>query len=416
MADDRITVLIVDDIPQSREYLSRLLGFESDIEVVGEAASGGEAIEAGLRLQPAVVLVDINLPDMDGIMATELLAARLPSAAIIIMSVQGEPDYLRRAMLAGAREFLVKPFSADELITSVRNVHAREREKMGRVGERPAPSSGQQAVVPVPDGLHGRLVTVYSPKGGVGRTTVAINTAIAAATTLGKRVCLVDASLQFGDVGVLLNLSPKNKTIVDLISDGVADLDSIENAIVTHSSGVRVLLAPPTPEMAELVTTSAVKQIVEALCRSHDLVIVDCWPWLHETTLALLDLADEIVAVMTLEITIIKNMRLFLDIADQLGYPEEKIRLVLNRSDAAMGIRLADVQASIGRTIGSTIISDGRTVVYAANRGFPFMVNEAQAQVSQDVLRLARLLTGDTPAPAARSAAPARKKSLFARR
>ena len=413
---DSISVLIVDDIPQTREYLAKLLGFEGDIQVVGEAASGGEAIEAGLRLQPAVVLMDINLPDMDGIMATELLAARLPSAAIIIMSVQGEPDYLRRAMLAGAREFLVKPFSADELITSVRNVHAREREKMGRVGERPTPVNAAKAVVPVMAGEPGRLVTVYSPKGGVGRTTVAVNTAIAAAAILGKRVCVVDASFQFGDVGVLLNLSPKNKTIADLIVDGVADLDSIDSALVTHSSGIRVLLAPRTPELAELVTTSAVKQIVEALRRNHDLVIVDAWPWLHETTLALLDLADEILAVMTLELTIIKNMRLFLDIAEQLGYPSEKIRLVLNRADAVMGIRVSDVEASLGHPIRSTVVSDGRTVVYSMNRGVPFMITEPQVQVSQDLLRLARALTGEHPQAPVEAPTPARKKSLFARR
>jgi pilus assembly protein CpaE len=413
---DRISVLIVDDIPQTREYLAKLLGFESDIEVVGEASSGAEAIEVGLRLKPAVVLMDINLPDMDGITATERLAAKLPSAAIIIMSVQGEADYLRRAMQAGAREFLVKPFSADELVTSVRNVHAREREKGVDVVRRPASTNGvQPAPPPVPEHA-GQLVVVYSPKGGVGRTTVAINTAVATAMVLGKRVCVVDGSFQFGDVGVLLNLSPKNKTIVDVIVDGVADLDSLEGALITHSSGVRVLLGPPAPEQAELVTTSAVKHIIEKLRQSHDMVIVDAWPWLHETTLGLLDLADQIVAVMTLEITIIKNMRLFLEITEQLGYPPDKVMLVLNRSDAVMGIRVSDVEASIGHKIASTIVSDGRTVVYATNRGVPFMVSEPQVQVSQDIVRLARALNGELPATPAKAAAPTRKKSIFARR
>jgi pilus assembly protein CpaE len=413
---DRITVLIVDDIPQTREYLAKLLGFEGDIEVVGEAGSGAEALEVGPRLRPAVVLMDINLPDMDGITATERLAAKLPGAAIIIMSVQGEADYLRRAMQAGAREFLVKPFSADELVTSVRNVHAREREKGVDVVRRPAATNGVQPAPPPAQEHAGQLVVVYSPKGGVGRTTVAINTAVAAAMVLGKRVVVVDGSFQFGDVGVLLNLSPKNKTIVDVIVDGVADLDSLEGALVTHSSGVRVLLAPPVPEQAELVTTSAVKHIIEKLRQTHDLVIVDAWPWLHETTLALLDLADQIVAVMTLEITIIKNMRLFLEIAEQLGYPPDKILLVLNRSDAVMGIRVSDVETSIGHKIGSTIVSDGRTVVYATNRGVPFMVSEPQVQVSQDIVRLARAINGEVTATSPKAAAPARKKSLFARR
>src|SRR3990170_3291567 len=122
---DRIRVLIVDDIPETRDHLTKLLGFESDIDVVGAAAGGVEAVELAQRLEPDVVLMDINMPDMDGITATEQLSARVPKAGIVMMSVQGEADYLRRSMLAGAREFLVKPFSADELVTSIRQVFLR---------------------------------------------------------------------------------------------------------------------------------------------------------------------------------------------------------------------------------------------------------------------------------------------------
>ena len=109
---DRIAVLIVDDIQETRDHLTKLLGFESDIEVVGAAASGPEALELAQRLHPAIVLMDINMPGMDGIATTEQMAALEPSASVIMMSVQGEADYLRRSMLAGAREFLVKPFSS----------------------------------------------------------------------------------------------------------------------------------------------------------------------------------------------------------------------------------------------------------------------------------------------------------------
>ena len=120
---DRIRVLIVDDIPETRDHLTKLLGFESDIEVVGAAASGAEALELAVTLNPDIVLMDINMPGMDGIAATEQLSSRLPQVSIVMMSVQGEADYLRRSMLAGAREFLVKPFSADELVTSIRQVY-----------------------------------------------------------------------------------------------------------------------------------------------------------------------------------------------------------------------------------------------------------------------------------------------------
>src|SRR3954469_3492482 len=208
---DQIRVLIVDDIPETRDHLTKLLGFEGDVEVVGAAASGTEAIAMAAQLRPDVVLMDINMPDMDGIATTEKLSAEVPAASVVMMSVQGEADYLRRSMLAGAREFLVKPFSSDELTTSIRQVHIREREKLSRMAIRPVASANGTAQ----DGDRepGQIIALFSPKGGVGRTTIAVNLAVAAAAELGKKVVLVDASFQFGDVGVLLNLNPKNKSI-----------------------------------------------------------------------------------------------------------------------------------------------------------------------------------------------------------
>jgi len=405
---DRIRVLIVDDIQETRDHLTKLLGFESDVEVVGTAASGPEALEAAARLLPDIVLMDINMPGMDGITATEQLMTQVPGSAVIMMSVQGEADYLRRSMLAGAREFLVKPFSSDELVSSIRQVNQREKEKGSRVVERPAGSSAAGSGEP------GRIVTVFSPKGGVGRTTVAVNLAVAAASELGKRVVLVDGSFQFGDVGVLLNLNPKNKSIADLIPEMEADPEFIDQVVVTHSSGLRVLLAPPSPEMAELITVASLRRVLERLRDTHDLVVVDSWPWFHDTTLGLLDVSDDILALLTLEITNIKNIRLFLEVADQLGYPSGKIKLILNRADSALGIRVSDVEHSIGRHIDETIVSDGRSVVYALNRGVPFITSNREAQVSQDILRLARSLTGEGVRPVVEKDKQVQRKSLFA--
>ncbi len=413
---DQIRVLIVDDIPETRDHLGKLLGFESDIEVAGAAASGAEAIEMAARLTPDVVLMDINMPDMDGITATEQLSARVPTASVIMMSVQGEADYLRRSMLAGAREFLVKPFSSDELTASIRQVYSREREKQSRMVM--APASTAPSAAAGGGQYDGTVVAVFSPKGGVGRTTVAVNLAVAAAQEIGKKVVLVDASFQFGDVGVLLNLNPKNKSIADLVPEIEAggEPESLDTFVISHSSGVRVLLAPPSPEMAELVTTNAVKRIIEALRADHDLVIVDCTSQFNDTTLAILDTADVILTMLSLEITSIKNMRLFLEVAEQLGYEQSKVQLVLNRADSALGIRIADVEQSIGRKVNHTIVSDGRSVVYALNRGVPFFISNREAQVSQDILRLATAVAGERVSAPEREDAPktAPRKSLFA--
>jgi pilus assembly protein CpaE len=418
---DQIRVLIVDDIPETRDHLTKLLSFESDINVVGSAASGGEALELAAQLVPDVALMDINMPDMDGIAATEQLARTVPTTAVVMMSVQGEADYLRRSMLAGAREFLVKPFSSDELTASIRQVHSREREKLSRMAIAPAaaPASGGTTGPNSSSGEPGLVVAVFSPKGGVGRTTVAVNLAVAAATELGKKVVIVDGSFQFGDVGVLLNLNPKNKSIADLapeLEQAGEGVESIDTFVINHSAGIRVLLAPPSPEMAELISPSGIRRVIESLRMTHDLVVVDCTAFFNDTTLAILDAADVILTMLSLEITSIKNMRLFLEVAQQLGYESGKVRLVLNRADSALGIRVADVEHSIGRKVDDTIVSDGRSVVYALNRGVPFFLSNREAQVSQDILRLARSVVGERAqvAPDEDARKTSQKKSLFA--
>ncbi len=414
---DTIKVLIVDDIAETRDHLTKLLGFESDVEVVGAADSGRQALEMAGQLRPDVVLMDINMPDMDGIAATEQLAAEVPTAAVVMMSVQGEADYLRRSMLAGAREFLVKPFSSDELVSSIRQVYTREREKQGRISITNVAAAQALTVAAANDREPGQVIAVFSPKGGVGRTTIAVNLAVAAAVELGQRTVLVDGSFQFGDVGVLLNLNPKNKSIADLVPelDAVGEPESIETFVINHSSGVRVLLAPPSPEMAETITPAGVRKIIEALRYANDIVVVDCTANFSDTTLAILDAADVILTALTLEITSIKNMRLFLEVADQLGYESSKIKLVLNRADSTLGIRVADVEHSIGRKVEHTIVSDGRSVVYALNRGVPFVLSNREAQVSQDIIRLATAMTGgERKATVPDDAKTGNRKSLFA--
>jgi pilus assembly protein CpaE len=193
------------------------------------------------------------------------------------------------------------------------------------------------------------------------------------------------------------------------------DPDSVEAFTLTHSSGIKVLLAPPSPEMAELITPAGVKHVIETLRQRSELVVVDCAAWFNDTLLGILDQADVVLTVLTLEITSIKNTRLFLEVAEQLGY-SHKIRLVLNRADTTLGIRVADVEHSIGRKVDHTIVSDGRAVVYALNRGVPFVLSNRESQVSQDVLRLATSIVGIRESHEEDGRKAQKGKGLFARR
>ncbi|MDQ3689008.1 MAG: response regulator [Chloroflexota bacterium] len=408
-----IKVLIVDDIPETRDHLSRLLGMEREIDVAGTAGSGEDAIRVSMELRPDVIVMDINMPGMDGIGAAEIISQRLPHSPIIMMSVHGEAEQLKRSMLAGAREFLVKPFSADEFTTSIKRVHERELARRDQMQE----AGGVAATTAVDSGdpEDHQVLAVFSPKGGAGRTTLAVNLALALRRETKQRVALIDANLQFGDVGVLLNLNPKNRSVAEAVEGGEPDGDIIESVMVEHSTGIRVLLAPPSPEGADLVTPAYLKKIIGFLRETHDWVVVDLPSGLNDHTLGVLDLADQILVVAALEITTIKNVRLFLEVADQLEYERSKIRLVINRSDASQGIRIGDVEASIRRSIDGTIVSDGRLAVLAVNRGVPFVVSHPESPLSRDVFKLARTLAGAGNATTGKTDKAA-KRGLFARR
>jgi pilus assembly protein CpaE len=406
-----IKVLIVDDIPETRDHLSRLLSLEDGIDVAGGAGSGEEAIQMAMEVRPDVVVMDINMPGMDGVAAAEIISQRLPASPIIMMSVHGEAEQLKRSLTAGAREFLVKPFSADEFSTTIRRVYEKELIRRQQVeAAMPAVPTGPQ--LDAADLGEHQIIGVFSPKGGAGRTTIATNLALALHRETGGRVCLVDANLQFGDVGVLLNLNPKNRSMLDAVETGEPDADITNSVVIDHSTGIRVLLAPPSPEGADLVTPAYLRKMVDHLRETHDFVVVDLPSALNDHSLAIMDAADQIVVLTALEITTIKNVRLFLEVADQLEYDRSKIRLVVNRSDSAQGIRIADVEASIRRSIDGTIVSDGRLAVLAVNRGVPFVVSHPEGALSRDITKLARTLAGDAIAAKDKP----NKRGLFARR
>ncbi len=257
----------------------------------------------------------------------------------------------------------------------------------------------------------GKVLAVFSPKGGVGRTTIAVNLAVAIAQLSDGRVVLVDGNLTFGDVGVMLNLPP-TRTISDLIPyTNQLDEDLIDTILATHSSGVRVLLAPPKPELADLVSPEHMGLILARLRELFDYVVVDTMTTLNDVTLAILDTADKVLVVTTPEIPAIKNVRSFLDTAAALGYPAEKIELILNRADASPGINIGEIETTLGRRFIARINSGGLSVVEAANRGTPVMVSDPGGEVAQGIYGLVKALvpeaTRNPPPPARVRRAPA---------
>ena len=292
---EKIRVMIVDDIAETRENIRKLLQFEGDVEVIGVARTGKEAIELATETKPDVVLMDINMPDMDGITATEIIRRKITHTQIVILSVQGDPNYMRRAMLAGARDFLTKPPMLDELSAAIHRAGAMAKEEKAKnatvAAQTGASSGGTAPGMPL---IRGKIIVVYSPRGGTGCTTIATNLAISL-NNEETRAALVDGNLQYGDVAVFLNEQGKN-TILDLAprADAV-DPESVDEVLMTHAaSGVKILAAPSRPEMAERVTGEQFAKVLEYLRRVYSYIIVDTSKYLTDIVLAALDVADVI--------------------------------------------------------------------------------------------------------------------------
>ncbi|HLE29276.1 MAG TPA: response regulator [Anaerolineales bacterium] len=414
---EKIRVLIVDDIAETRENIRKLLQFEPDIDVVGMARTGKEGIQLAKEAKPHVVLMDINMPDMDGIQATGVIVKEVPSAQIVIVSVQSDTDYLRRAMLAGARDFLPKPPSVDELIQTIRRLGEMSRQREQMMAAPPA----QAAAAAGRGGVNGKIISVFSPKGGSGKTTVATNMAIALQGDDSK-VVVVDANTQFGDIGVFFNLKGKHN-IANLTQAAEDELNEeyIQSVLVAHPTGVKVLLGVPTPEDSELVTAATLKKVLDTLADFFNYVIVDMASALRDTELAVFDASDRIVLIATPDIPSLANAKKFFDLAEKLEYPPDKILLIMNRMAKSGGISAASVEENLKHPVKAQILGDERTVHTSINNGVPFVTapNARSLPPTPGVIELAQRIKEEfAPKAAAAPAktAPAKPRSLFDRR
>ncbi|MEM8859081.1 MAG: response regulator [Chloroflexota bacterium] len=374
---EKIRVLIVDDLPETRENVRKLLQFELDMDVVGQAGNGSQAIEAARQFTPDVILMDINMPGVDGISASQSVLKVVPTAQIIIMSVQSEADYIRKAMLAGARDFLMKPFSGDELTSAIRRVYD------SRPAVAPAPAATVNADAGSDGGQvdggssHGQIVSFYSPKGGAGCTTLATNVAIGLAQK-GHRVVLVDSSFQFGDIAILLGQKPAT-TIVDLVDRGEdMDAEMLNSVLSRHETGLEVLLAPPRPEMAELITVELYERILQQLAQMFDFVIVDTPSALGDTSIMSLEMSQRIVLIAQQSLASLANMRRFFELMKQLGFDFQKVLIVVNRVHDRFGISVSDIGDAMKRPVLASVVLDEFGVAQAADQGVPLLAGKTR--------------------------------------
>ena len=367
-------ILVVDDDANVQRLLQYTLKQEGYEVVV--AADGAEGFRLWGAEAPDLILLDVQLPKLDGYQVATKIRSEEGSAGhvpIIMLTAEREVEQKVRGLRAGADDYLIKPFHPAELLARMKSLIARFAPSDSLVGRPPM----------------GRIHAYYGAKGGVGTTTIAINAAIAL-QTLGRRVCLVDGNLQFGDHRVFLDLGLDRKSIVDVVSAPAMDSDLIRKVVQTHDSGIDLLLAPPSPESADLVTPGHMHQVLELLRGMYDYIMVDIDKRLDDVNLMVLDVAETIFAVMTADLSCLKNVRMVLDTIGHLGYEGSKLKLVLNRSNAFTGINIKSAEGALRRPIEHQIVNEYRGAISALNSGAPFMAGKADSVLGRSVLDFAR--------------------------
>ena len=375
-------ILVVDDDAAVLRSLTAAFR-DAGYEPLG-AATGTEAVRLWATEAPDLVVYDIGLPGTDGItfaMRVREEEAGARHVPIVLLTADPAVQEKVRALRAGADDVVVKPLLPEELIARARGLLARF-----------APAGGAS-------GRQGRVSVFYGAKGGVGTTTLAVNAAIALQAEVGRRVVLVDGNLQFGDHHVFLDLGLDRKGIVDVVSAPSFDEELVRSVLFRHETGLDVLLGPPSPEMAELVRTEQLVQVVELLRGGADHVIVDVDRRLDEANLQLMDVADRIYLILTADLSCLKNVRLFLETIRHLGYEDSKVELILNRSTATTGIGAKNVEAALGRPIARQIVNDYRAAITALNRGTPFMVGGANGTLGRAVVDFAKSIDAGQATP-----------------
>src|SRR5919204_874812 len=369
------------------EKLRDALAQQPGIEVVG---SSDQPSVAAAALQGGHLDCVLHATSSSTLPAHEIATIREHTRVPLLLIASGEASaLLDDALGADVSDVLLLPALTENVVFAIRKAtHAPRR----------AAAQGRR---------EGRIVTVFSPKGGTGKTVIATNLAAALAKADGRRTLLLDLDLQFGDAAIMLGIEPE-KTIYDLVvAPGELDSEKLAGYTTRHSSGVDVLPAPIRPEDAELVTEQKLARLLEVAKESYDVIVVDTSPFFHGPMLATLDRTDDLLLVCGLDVPTIKNVRLSLQTLDLLSFPRDRVRVVLNRANSKVGMQRKEVESALEMPVRYEVPSD-RAVPVAVNRGKPAVMDDGRADFSRAVRELAKSLV------TAQAAAKERRKFLAA--
>lgn len=375
-------VIVVDPDRESSAEIQKMLSMLG-FQVIASAGYGVEAFTLAFQLKPDLILMRIEEPLVRPLQTLSRINDGLPDLPIVVFSTEANIRLMRQSMVSGASDYLQEPLQSEEVEAAIMRVLERkEREGMRRRGELADPVA------------QGTVITVFGAKGGIGKTTIASNLAVALSTEAHQTVALVDMDTRFGDVAITMDI-PVERSIADLARnlDNV-DRNSLREYLVQHESGVRILPAPTRPSDWRNLTAQHIRDVVDVLAQTHDFVILDTPGTFNEIVAAAIEVGTMILLVTTLDMASIKDTVLALEMLhERFGNDDERIKVVLNRAGMDTGVREKDVERTLDSPLWWRIPQD-QEVVKAAQLGRPIVMSRPNSKVSLEIREIARALAG----------------------
>ena len=377
-----ISVVLVSKQSGPARKLGEFIHTDPDLELLGELSGADEALEKVDLLGPNILLIHAGENDTDAISLAERVIQRKPRTFVIMVMQSLTLERMQMANGAGCHNIAPMPGSAKELCDLIRRVHNAEKDRITALdtNERATWSS--------------KIITVYGAKGGLGKTTIAVNLALMLAKQQ-KKVAILDLDLLFGDVHIFMDVEPK-ETIADLMQESFSNsIDGVRAFMAVHSSGIHILCAPKTPEYAETVSGERIQSLLALLRSYYDYIIIDTAVNFSDPTLAALEASSAILFLTGLDVSTLKNSKVALSVLESLGQ-KKKVRVIINRAVEISSITVADVQRIVDAPILARIPSDYLVAVAALNQGQPFVQSAPRAKLSLAIADIGeKIITGN---------------------
>ncbi|MEX0786914.1 MAG: AAA family ATPase [Dehalococcoidia bacterium] len=374
-------IIVVDPNLDERSDTAHMLS-AGNLTVAGVSDYGIDAVAVVKEHPPDVILVSMEEPVARALQTIEMLGAAAPNAAVIVTSSLADANSVKRAMVAGARDYLIRPLKPEDVTRSVYAILEHEERKRRHLdGEMNQPLG------------RGTVVTIFGAKGGIGKTTIATNLATALVRITNANVVLVDMDTRFGDVAIMMDVAVET-SIADL-GRRIDELDreSIKDHLVKHHTGVSILPAPLHPTEWRNLTPQHIEKTVELLAQGHDYVVIDTPGTFNEIIAATLELGDIILLITSMDIASIKDTALALEMLRAADISEDKVKLIINHSTSSNSLREEDVERVLEYDVTWRIPHD-YNVASSNQLGIPIVIAKPYARVSRAITDMAHALSG----------------------